>query len=117
MFELNRKGCTRLVVLTRRFAFKVPNPSEWRLFLHGLIANMQERQFSKAGWPELCPVKFALPLGFLVVMDRAQPMTREQWDAFDAEAFCTKDDYCIPAELKMDSFGWLRGRAVAVDYG
>jgi hypothetical protein len=36
-----------------------------------LLANMQERDLSKLGWPELCPVVFAVPGGRLVVMRRA----------------------------------------------
>jgi hypothetical protein len=43
----------------------------WKHFLYGLLANMQEAQFSKTSWPELCPVLWSLPGGFLVVMPRA----------------------------------------------
>ena len=32
--------------------------------------------------------------------------------------FCTSNkNYTIPAELKYDSFGYLKGKLVAVDYG
>lgn len=90
---------------------------EWRLFLHGLLANMQEAKFSKTGWPELCPVLFAFPGGFLIVMRRARPLTRSEFDSLDLERWIEKEAYTIPAEPKMDSFGWLDGRLVAVDYG
>lgn len=113
-------GTTRAVLLVGGVAVKFPAMREWRLFLLGLLANMQERQFSRTGWPELCPVLFSLPGGWLVVMKRAQVLTEAEWLAIsDAEMrdFTNKADYCLPVELKSDSFGWLDGNLVAVDYG
>jgi hypothetical protein len=113
-------GTTRTVLLLWRYAFKVPAVVEWRLFLLGLLGNMQETKFSKCGWPELCPVVFSIPGGFLVVMRRAVPITREQWFELDEVAldeFMTTATYRLPVELKMDSFGMLDNKMVAVDYG
>lgn len=110
-------GCTRTVWLIGQYAFKFPAMSEWRLFLLGLLANMQERVFSRAGWPELCPVLWSLPGGWLVVMRRARLMTDEEFEAFDAESWAERGDYTVPVEYKSDSFGWVNGSIVAVDYG
>ena len=115
--QINREGCTRIVILTKRFAVKIPNIFSWRLMLYGLLANHQERTFSRLGWPEVCPIRFSLPFAVCVVMEKAQPMTFEQWQSFDYESFCIKESYKVPVELKRDSFGWLNGRVVAVDYG
>jgi hypothetical protein len=103
--------------LTRRWAIKFPRPTEWRLFLHGLLGNMQERQFSRIGWEELCPVLFSIPGGWMVVMPRAIPLTDEEWEALDTYAFIDKRDGRVPVEEKQSSFGWLNGRIVAIDYG
>lgn len=78
---------------------------------------MQERQFSAARWVELCPVLFADPLGFVVVMRRAKPLSEEEWAGFDYAGFVDGGEYGVPAENKRSSFGWLNGRIVAVDYG
>lgn len=119
--NLNTRGVTRFVFLTRRYAFKVPRfwwygRFRWDTFLHGLLGNMQERAFAKAGWPELCPILWSLPGGWLVVMPRCEPLaddlTVEQY-----EAFVEHDDYRVPAENKADSFGYYQGRLVAIDYG
>jgi len=113
-------GTTRTVFLLWRFAIKVPAISEWRLFLLGLLANMQERSFSRCKWPELCPVLCSLPGGWLIVMRRAKILTDTEWlsmDESEFEQFINKPDYRIPAELKSDSFGWLDGKLVVVDYG
>lgn len=113
-------GVTRTVLLVGRYAFKFPAMGEWRLFLLGLLANMQERMFARTGWPELCPVLFSLPGGWLVVMRRAKVLTEPEWLALDEKEvseFINRPGYIVPAELKSDSFGWLDGRLVAVDYG
>ena len=111
-------GATRMVFLIGGYAFKLPSFKEWRLFLHGLLANMQEVVFSKTGWPELCPVLFHLPLGLLVVMPRCQPLTGEEFNKFDYDKFTIHDDYVLTyIENKPDSFGILNGKIVAVDYG
>ncbi len=45
-------GVTRTVFLCGRLAFKLPCMRYgWRLFLQGLLANMQEREFSRTRWP------------------------------------------------------------------
>lgn len=119
--EWNRQGITREVVLIGRYAVKLPRVSYgWRMFLCGLLANMQEADFSTTKWPELCPVLFAIPGGWLVVMRRARPLTDGQWEEFRREDMYNMLDNghrSIPAEHKRDSFGYLDGRIVAVDYG
>lgn len=115
----NRFGVTREVALNGNVAIKLPKLTYgWKMFLCGLLANMQEREFSTLQWPELCPVIFAIPGGWLIVMRRARELTDAEWAAFDAESFCKRPDgTLIPAEFKSDSFGKLDGKFVAVDYG
>ena len=119
--EWNREGVTREVILTRHYAIKFPSMFRgWKMFLCGLLANMQEREFSRAEWPELCPVVFSLPGGWIVVMRRAEPLTDAEWSSFDEAwywKFCEPADYHVPVEQKQSSFGKLDGKIVAVDYG
>lgn len=113
-------GTTRTVFLIGSWAIKFPATVEWRLFLLGLLANMQEAKFSRCGWPELCPVLFSLPGGWLVVMRRARVLTDAEFLDLDEAVmrdFINRPDYVVPAEIKSDSFGWLNGQLVAVDYG
>lgn len=122
--EWNRQGITREVILTRRYAIKVPKLIYgWHKFLCGLLANMQEVEFGASRnidgdhMEGLCPVLFFLPGGWLLVMPRVELLTDVEWSAFDAKAFCEREHYTIPAEFKQDSFGKLRGQIVAIDYG
>jgi len=111
-------GISRDVFLIGKYAFKFASPRYgYKNFLQGLLANIQEATFSKAGWPELCPVLAATPGGFLIIMPRVRVMTDEEFEGFDYVGFVFGDDYNIPAEAKSDSFGWLDGKIVAVDYG
>lgn len=116
--EWNRRGITREVILTRRYAIKIPKlVYGWDKFLRGLLANMQETLFSRANFPELCPVIFSIPGGWLLVMPRVAPLSNAEWSEFDVETFCNRPDYLLPVERKQDSFGKLNGRIVAIDYG
>jgi len=156
---LRKLGAVRTVILTRHYVFKIPGRWRWsgrrwwwEFVLRGLLSNMQERKFAWEGWPELCPVCFSVPGGFLIVMPRARPLTEAQWQHFNYRAFVTRgegyaesnfdamagdwhqgdlgqplhsfvlgnadpDAGIIPAEYKRESFGFLNGRIVAVDYG
>lgn len=112
---VNRRGVTRIVLLTDRHAIKLPNFTRWRLFLHGLCANLRERtDWAPTRDPRLCPMCWSLPGGWCNVMRRARPLT-------DAEWATTKRDRRawdgLPTDWKRENFGVLGGRAVLVDYG
>ena len=125
----SRFGCTRYVILTRRFAIKIPQfKYSWRLFLIGLLANMQERGFSKIKDARLCPVLFSVSGGWLIVMPKCRELTREEFFNMNIKIFHPPDlgdpvengkngNWEIPVENKLDSFGWYRNRIVAIDYG
>lgn len=112
-----KQGATRWVFLTKKWAIKIPRLSRWRTFLWGLLGNLQEVEFSRLNCDRLCPVKFSLPLGFLVVMPRVQEMTPEEFDRFDYDEFIKMKGGIIPAEPKPSSFGWLGDKVVCIDYG
>lgn len=126
-----KHGCTRFVFLTKNYAIKVPQfKYEWRHFLLGLLANMQEVTFSKIKDERLCPVKFYIPGGWLLVMPRCIPITENVFFDLDVTRFwpnesedyhpaneCERANYNVPVENKQDSFGWFNGKIVAIDYG
>lgn len=57
-------GTTRAVLLIGRLAIKFPTMVEWRLFLYGMLGNMQEAVWWN-GLPDsremMCPVLFSMP--------------------------------------------------------
>lgn len=110
-------GASRIVFLVGGYAIKIPRFWRWKGLLLGLIAQMQEVEFGRTGWPEFCPVVFWIPGGFLVVMRRADELTQAQFDAIDFDKFANQDGYYCFVEPKIENMGMLDGRIVAVDYG
>ena len=118
-----RHGCSRTVIITARFALKLPTLHQgWRAFLWGLLDNMAEREvwrFWPAARAKVAPVLLSGPLGLFVLMPRCLPledehwMTREEHEAWRAAS----DGFSVPVEYKRGSHGLYRGRVVAVDYG
>lgn len=117
--KIDRTGCTRIVILTQKYAIKVPNfRDDWpRLFCKGICANMQEVNFASTGWPELCPVLFSLPWGLMLVMPRLNLLTDDEFTEHVPDDWPKREDYEIPVEMKSNSFGWLGSTPVAIDYG
>lgn len=120
-------GVTRTVILTKRWAIKLPClVYGWKFFLYGFLANMQEAAWSGID-ERLCPVRIALPGGLLVVMPRCERLTDEEFIAeviphwgqqVDSETgLPLPTSVLFPVEMKTCSFGRLNGRIVAVDYG
>lgn len=121
-----KRGITRWVLLIGKYALKMPRihtkrehwGCSWVNFLRGLMANMNENQFSGLEFDVLCPVVFYIPGGFLTVMLRASPLTDDQWKTLDVKDLLFNGDVSPDlVEYKRDSFGVLNGRIVAVDYG
>lgn len=121
-FDVANNGISRKTFLIRGLAVKVPRVTYgYRHFLHGLLSNDSETNFSRAhDEPALrgfCPVLFSIPFGIMVVMPRVPTMSESDFATFDYIGFVNREQYIIPAEAKPDSFGYLNGHIVAVDYG
>jgi hypothetical protein len=129
--EYNYLGVTREVFLTKKYAIKIPKVKyKWRHFLLGLLANMQEVEFSKMNDERICPIKFYIPGGWLLIMPRCEPISEKEFSELDLSIFwpdtsedyhpdntCERVKYNVPVENKSDSFGYLNGKIVAIDYG
>lgn len=105
--KIIRSGVTRTVILIGSYAIKVPSfrygafKWRWRSFLNGLLANLQEVEFSDAKWPELCPVIRSSRFGLFLVMPRVQVMTDAEFAVFDYVAFVTRGDHCAEENLRL----------------
>lgn len=119
-------GASRNALILGSLVFKFPCLTSWRLLLQGLLANMRERELSKAH-DKYCPVWFGLWGGFVNVMAYARPLTDEEWRQLDASQFSkfrrTAGGVFLPnIEHKRNSLGFVRlphgeQAMVAVDYG
>lgn len=111
-----RRGMTRTVLLTRRWAVKFPSmrahdeglPGVLWSMSRGVLANLSERSHShEAG---VCPVHWSLA-GLVNVYPRCEPALTELVAAdYDAIG-------CIgPMQRKPENVGYLNGVLVYVDY-
>ena len=122
------KGRTRVVFLTNRFAFKVPNFFNWKMFLLGLQQSMFERENTMAS-QFLMPLLFSLPGGWLNVMPRAKDVFTEDQhpdllNYFKAVYVLAKSNELegvttldIIEVAEPANFGWYKGHVVCIDYG
>lgn len=116
--KINREGCTRIVLLTKRYAIKFPNfLGGYVSLLRGFLANHQEKEWTAAKLEGINPAVFSLPFGLAIVMRKARVLSPEEYVNFDYEKFIDRIDYVIPVENKWNSFGVLDGNVVAIDYG
>lgn len=114
MFNL-KYGSTRTVILIGKYAIKFPSTVSLKLFLNGWIANIQEWEWHTVS-DKLCPVKHNF-LGLIIVMERCYPLERKEFFELNFNEFVEESGIILPIENKMDSFGKLKDKVVAVDYG
>ena len=127
LFEVKTNGGTRIVVLTKKYAFKIPRLGSWKQFVQGMLSNMTEGQWKDVGNKHLCPIKYSNRFGLLVVMDRAERVIDEdKFKADLAKLIESESEGVDPSELGADffeydafpkNFGYIDGRLVKIDYG
>jgi hypothetical protein len=124
-----------MVLLIGPYAIKLPNLRyRYPSCLWGLIHNLAERNWWRSfalsgdeGWVGvvrelLCPVVWGDRFGLVLVMKRAAPLPRTmdcpvvfEWLAMRFNPNGLNGCTC-PAEKKIESFGLLDGKIVAIDY-
>ena len=68
-----KRGATRIVFVFKSVVLKVPNIQSYGLFLHGILANLQEKSFSRGcNRDNLAKVMSCDPLGLFLVMEKAE---------------------------------------------
>jgi hypothetical protein len=121
MITIERRGVTRIVILTNRYAIKIPKPKIWNHFLRGILANISEKRtwrWNSGEYEEgfshlLCPVVWCSWGGWILVMERARPLSRADWE------WVTVPEHKkhFPGDDTMSNYGWMEGRVVKIDYG
>lgn len=116
-------GATRRVFVFKTFVIKVPNTQEYKLFLHGILANLQEKVFSRINRPDLAKVKFCGKLGLFLIMERAETLDviNLDWLKFkeDLEEQYKNDEMkeFMLSDAKPCNWGYIDNKLVKIDYG
>ena len=102
------RGITREVFIFKDLVFKIPSFRSYKLFLNGLLANLQESfRWKTTKDKRLCPVLFSLPFGILVIMPYASPVKKVNYNKFNG----------LPLDLHVTNFGKYKNKIVLIDYG
>jgi hypothetical protein len=118
--EIKRKGVTRIVFIFDRFVIKIPNfLVQHNHFLHGCLANWNERYFYKR-WNKTqfkllnkaVPSIFCSWFGLLQIQRKCKPLDRE---LTNEEIELYKDLH--NGDCKKENFGYYNGQLVCLDYG
>ncbi len=120
-----KRGTTRVTFLVGKYAIKTPNYRNWRLFLKGILANIQEHEFGRCGFSKLAPVLWISWGGFIVIMPRVEVKSgsagkrclRRWLINLSTLDYGERMMYHNIVEQKVDSVGYYKGKIVAVDYG
>ncbi len=123
-FKINRNGCTRIVILIGNYAIKIANWTRWELFLHGLLANMNEQRFrclyKNESEKAMAPVLFVIPGGLLSIQRRVRPVRHRGLFWLSLEEITHKTNlgrefwYNDP---KPENFGYIGSQLVKIDIG
>jgi hypothetical protein len=122
-----KRGATRIVFVFKKVVLKVPNTQGYELFLNGILANLQEKKFSRGcDRDDLAKVKSCDPLGLFLVMEKADTFDLYELQNMDFERFSDyleetyKDDDMkefMLSDPKPSNWGYINGKLVKIDYG
>lgn len=105
-------GITRTVFILKNVVVKVPNVRYgWRLFLRGLLSNIDENRAWKNTKSELlCPVLFCSWGGWFLIMQKVEWVFKNDLD------YSRWTNGGFGTDNKPDNFGFLNGKIVKIDY-
>ncbi len=112
-------GATRRVFIFKKFVIKIPNIQQYNLFLHGILANLQENLFSGIH-SDLANVIWCDKLGLILIMEKAKILNNEDWDIVDILIKKYEDDEMkefLLSDFKPSNWGYINNKLVKVDYG
>jgi hypothetical protein len=118
MIKIIKTGRRRTVILTKKFAIKIPCiHRDFKSFLKGMIANIDESNEFLNGSDRLCPILISGFLGLFVVMPRCVVLTQDEFQKLGYDSFVRVDARTyLPVRPRAKNFGWLNGKIVAINY-
>ena len=124
--KVNRTGETRVVLITKKYAIKLPRFNSWKEFVHGMLSNMTEGQWKGYDNEHPCPIAYSNRFGLMVVMHKAEPVEdeglfnsdlQELYDDVDNDDYRTLDREFFEYDALPKNFGYYKGKLVKIDCG
>lgn len=117
-----RRGVTRTVLITKRYAIKVPRLYDFKgmrawSFNRGWAANISERdwtEYTQTAFkvPQVCPVLKSFLGGLINVYPRAE-LEHDEEKLYDLYG---KLEFSTPSDAHVGNLGWWNGYFVWLDY-
>lgn len=113
-----KKGGTRIVFLTKKYAFKMPYLTNIRLAIIGILANLDEKYYYKK-YPnlDLAKVIFCDLFGFLLIMEAGKPINDDFKDFNNYIDIRYNHDPLMIYDCKPENFAIVNGHLKKIDYG
>ena len=117
--EIDRKGVTRTVILTKHLAIKIPTFVSFKLFLNGWLANIQESTFGDVGFDCLAPVKASFFKDLILIQQRIKPVRHRGlfWVEYKRLLIQSKVKYLHESDVKPENYGYANCKLMRLDYG
>jgi len=116
---LNKQGATRYVIMMKKIVIKIPSFCSYKHFLYGLLANLQESQFSIRTFTCLNPVLYGNRLGLFVVQKRIKPVRHRGLFWVEHRKLTIESE--LPdihlSDVKPENYGYDHGQLKRLDYG
>lgn len=115
-------GITRNCLVFKNIVIKFPTFISYKLFLKGLLANLQEKQFSKLEREDLAKVYYGNSLGLVIIMKRANVVdVLCNWGEFKDMIYKKYEndnmkDFML-SDCKPSNWGYINNNLVKIDYG
>mgnify|MGYP003621924067 CR=1 FL=1 len=120
--QICNKGTTRMVILLGSYVLKFPRPNcGIRMFLYGMLANMEEKVWCRKAIPNepgLPDVLWVSPLGLLAIQIRLRPVKHRGLFWVDLErliATSSIDRSFWVSDCKPENFAYREGQLVKID--
>lgn len=122
IITVDRKGATRIVILTRNYAFKIPNFHDgYSLFIRGILCNLQEYVMGKDDWcKDINPTIYGNRFGLLNIQPRLRHVRHRGlfWVEYKRMLILTQFKDFISSDAKPENFGYAKGmNLLKLDYG
>lgn len=115
-------GVTRIVIVLNKIVIKIPNFRNYKNFLNGILANLQEKEFSNIH-DDLAKVKYCNCLGLFLIMEKVEAVDPKNIEYKEFKGRIVEKYKNDPlsefmlSDCKPENWGYKENKLVKLDYG
>lgn len=120
ILKLDLKGCTRTVLLTKKYAFKIPTFKSYKLFISGIQANLEEKVWTTLDIKCINSSYYCNRFGFLVIQKRVRQVNHRGLFWVEQKRLRVLSEYpeIHKVDVKPENYGYNElNQLVKIDIG